>query len=145
MCGLAAADHAEYHPDAALALIVAAACPVGESGTDGSSLGGAMKIGVSRASRTYGIYGVEQIEERFNCSYELNPAFEGALEAAGLSVVGRGEQGQVRIVELSNHRFFVATLFQPQLSSAPGASHPLILAFLRASRALPGARRTSAA
>jgi CTP synthase (UTP-ammonia lyase) len=41
----------------------------------------------------------------------------------------------VRVVELTRHRFFVATLFVPQLSSRPEASHPLITAFLRAARA----------
>jgi CTP synthase (UTP-ammonia lyase) len=35
-------------------------------------------------------------------------------------------------MELMNHRFFVATLFLPQLSSSPATPHPLIMAYLRA-------------
>jgi hypothetical protein len=35
-------------------------------------------------------------------------------------------------VELPSHRFFVATLFVPQTSSAPDAPHPLIGAYLAA-------------
>jgi CTP synthase (UTP-ammonia lyase) len=41
----------------------------------------------------------------------------------------------VRVVELTDHRFFVATLFVPQLSSRPDAPHPLITALLKAARA----------
>ncbi len=42
------------------------------------------------------------------------------------------EQGEVRIVELRDHPFFVATLFLPQVTSSAGEPHPLIAAFLRA-------------
>lgn len=46
--------------------------------------------------------------------------------------MARGAQNEIRAVELPNHRFFIATLFQPQLSSKPGTPHPLIVQFLRA-------------
>jgi CTP synthase (UTP-ammonia lyase) len=46
--------------------------------------------------------------------------------------VARGENGDVRAIESSKHRFFIATLFQPQLSSEPGKPHPIIVEFLRA-------------
>jgi CTP synthase (UTP-ammonia lyase) len=35
-------------------------------------------------------------------------------------------------VELAGHHFFLATLFQPQLSSSPQKPHPLLTAFVRA-------------
>jgi CTP synthase (UTP-ammonia lyase) len=38
-------------------------------------------------------------------------------------------------MELSDHPFFVATLFLPQLRSEPRAPHPLVLAYLAAARA----------
>jgi CTP synthase (UTP-ammonia lyase) len=64
-------------------------------------------------------------------------------------VSARGTHGEPRAVELAHHRFFLATLFQPQLSSRPDAPHPIWLAFLRAamrfktarSRRLPGRGR----
>jgi CTP synthase (UTP-ammonia lyase) len=40
--------------------------------------------------------------------------------------------GEVRLVELSDHPFYVGTLYQPQLSSTPDSPHPLIVAYLRA-------------
>jgi len=70
----------------------------------------------------------------------MNPAFRGPLEAAGLRVTGEGECGEVRVVELLTLRFFLATLFLPQLSSSREGPHRVITAYLRAGRA---SRRTS--
>lgn len=39
------------------------------------------------------------------------------------------EEGETRIVELDGHPFFIATLFQPELSALSGIKHPLIAAF----------------
>lgn len=89
-----------------------------------------MKITVAPGSLAFRLYGKPEIEERFNCSYELNPNFETAIGIRGLRVAGRGERNEARIVELADHRFFIATLFQPQLASAPSAPHPLVTAFL---------------
>jgi CTP synthase (UTP-ammonia lyase) len=50
-----------------------------------------------------------------------------------MKVSAVGHQGETRAVELATHPFFVATLFQPQLTSkATGQPHPLIRAFLEA-------------
>jgi CTP synthase (UTP-ammonia lyase) len=46
------------------------------------------------------------------------------------------EQGEVRAVELPEHPFFLATLFQPERSALAGnRPHPLIAAFVEAARA----------
>jgi CTP synthase (UTP-ammonia lyase) len=142
VCGLAEAGHVEYHPDAALPLIVPVTCPAEGWTGDGPKLSGGMTIGIASDSRVSRIYGQQRIKEGFNCSYELNPAFEEVLEARGLRVVGRGERNEARIVELADHRFFIATLFQPQLASAPGAPHPLIAAYLKAVQAFRKERKT---
>jgi len=44
------------------------------------------------------------------------------------------EQQQVRAIELVDGRFWLATLFQPELSSPPGRPHPVIAAFVAAAR-----------
>ena len=79
------------------------------------------------------IYGRDEVAERYFCNYEVNPAYRGALERAGLTLSGFSENDDVRVAELPTHPFFIATLFQPQLSSEVGNPHPLILAFLEAS------------
>ena len=50
-------------------------------------------------------------------------------------MTGVDENGEVRVVELHTHPFFLATLFLPQLSSSPAAPHPLFVAFVEAAAA----------
>ena len=52
------------------------------------------------------------------------------LRFAGLSPDG----GLVEIIELSDHPFFVATQFHPELKSRPTRPHPLFAAFIGAAR-----------
>jgi CTP synthase (UTP-ammonia lyase) len=51
---------------------------------------------------------------------------------AGFPIVARGAQGEVRAIESPTNRFYIATLFQPQLSSKPNKPHPLVIAFVQA-------------
>ena len=83
----------------------------------------------TRAGRAYG---QEEAVEQYRCSYSLNPRYQKAILSGGLRVAGEGPGGEARIVELPAHRFFVATLFLPQLSSTLDKAHPLIVAYLRA-------------
>ena len=69
--------------------------------------------------------------EQFRCHFGLNPRYRELFASGPLKLVGFDRHGDGRIVELANHRFFVATLFLPQLSSQPGAPHPLVIAYLR--------------
>ncbi len=55
------------------------------------------------------------------------------LVAAGLVVSATAPDAGVEAVELPDHPFYVATLFQPQVgSSETGALHPLITALIAA-------------
>jgi CTP synthase (UTP-ammonia lyase) len=87
----------------------------------------------SLARRSYGAGGAT---ERYYCNFGLNPEYTDVLTSGGLRVSGVDQDGEVRIVELPGHRFFLATLFVPQTSSAPGAPHPLVTALLAAATAL---------
>jgi len=70
--------------------------------------------------------------EEFFCNFEVNPDFEWISMEAGFPIVARGPQGEIRAIESPTHRFYIATLFQPQLSSQPGKPHPLVMAFVQA-------------
>ena len=83
-------------------------------------------------SQSYQAYGSEEVREQFRCNYGLNPQFQHIIETRGLKITGFDLEGEVRIVELTDHPFYVATLYLPQLSSKPDGPHPLIIAFLRA-------------
>jgi len=92
-------------------------------------------------------YGSQETAEEFRCNFGLSPEYREQVEKGGLQVTGLDENGEVRIVELRGHPFFVATLFLPQLLSQPGGPHPLFLAFLKAAAAFrpPHASRIGAA
>jgi CTP synthase (UTP-ammonia lyase) len=66
------------------------------------------------------------------CSLEANAAFAARWEAAGLRVSARGQDGEMRAFELPSRRFFLATLFRPQLLSSFQEPHPIVLGFLSA-------------
>jgi CTP synthase (UTP-ammonia lyase) len=77
-------------------------------------------------------YGKEIVEEEFFCNYEVNPEFEWMAMEAGFPIVARGSKEECRAIESPAHLFFIATLFQPQLSSRHDNPHPLIIAFAQA-------------
>jgi CTP synthase (UTP-ammonia lyase) len=83
-------------------------------------------------TRAAAFYRVATATEDYYCNYGVNPAYRRQLEAGGLSVSGVGADGEIRIVELPHHRFFVATLFLPQTRSAAARPHPLLAAFAAA-------------
>jgi CTP synthase (UTP-ammonia lyase) len=90
------------------------------------------KIKIFTNSLVYKAYGRDEITEQFTCSYGLNPKFLDIIGKGQLKVAGADLDGEVRVVEVSDHPFYVGTLYQPQLSSTPDSPHPLIVAYLRA-------------
>jgi CTP synthase (UTP-ammonia lyase) len=83
----------------------------------------------TRAAR---LYGVEAATEDYYCNYGVNPDYRPRLERGGLRVSGLGEDGEIRIVELPEHPFFVATLFLPQARSTRTNPHPLLQGYAAA-------------
>ncbi|MFH1135686.1 MAG: hypothetical protein V1816_06335 [Pseudomonadota bacterium] len=83
----------------------------------------------SRAAR---LYGVPEALEGFACNYGINPKYSGELESGPLVVSGTDASGAPRVIELADGPFYLATLFLPQKSSAPGRPHPVIVGFLQA-------------
>jgi CTP synthase (UTP-ammonia lyase) len=111
---------------------VLVSCPVDNRPEGKPRLWGKLKIKVSPGTLAFRIYQQPEVKEAFNCNYELNPAFRETLESSGLRVSGVSEDGATRIVELPNQCFFIATGFQPQLTSEVTHPHPMVIAFLEA-------------
>lgn len=135
--GLADADSAEHGGPSSNLLITAVACPMPDRSAGAPSLHAAARIHLRQGTRAREIYGCDAVSERYFCNYEVNPAYREALESAGLCLSGFSENGDIRVAELPGHPFFIATLFQPQLSSEAGQPHPLIRAFVQASGGCP--------
>lgn len=123
--GLNDVQHAEYNPDAPNLIITALSC---------SLVGETRKIFISKNSRTYTFYNKTEVNERFTCNFGLNPGYRKLIDESGFKVVGTDENDEARILELPQNRFFIATLFQPQLSSLPANPHKLIVAYLTCSK-----------
>ena len=81
------------------------------------------------------LYGIERVVENTSCSYGLSPEVQHIAGEHGMRVAATDATGEVRAIERIDHPFFVGTLYQPQLRSVPGASHPVFLGLLDAAHA----------
>lgn len=132
--GVTDADSAENNSGSQHIVIYPVACAVPSRAADAPKLSGTVpEIRLRPGSYLQSFYGQETVAEEFFCNFEVNPEYEWAAIEAGFPVVARGTQNEVRAIESPSHRFFVATLYQPQLSSSKERPHPLISAFVQAS------------
>ena len=107
-----------------------------------SLIGEQQEINIRSGSLVSRIYGREKIVESYNCIYSLNEAYRINFEESDLQLVGTNKDGDVRIIELPEHRFFIATLFQPQLNQSHSFPHPLVTSFLKSSGGIDRAKKT---
>jgi CTP synthase (UTP-ammonia lyase) len=133
VCGLTGVMNAETAPDAEELLIVSLEC---------SLKGHEEAVMVVPGTLAAKISGPGRRTERYHCDYGLNTDYLEALTAGGLRFSGFDDAGQVRIVELPGHPFFMGTLFQPELQGDGTHPHPVIVAF--AAAALEHARTATA-
>lgn len=129
--GLKDADSAENNSGSKNIIITPVACAIANGGKLKLS-GPVPEIRLRPGSYLQSFYRQDTVTEEFFCNFEVNKEYEWAAIEAGFPVVARGSKGEIRAIESPTHRFFVATLFQPQLSSKPGKPHPLIMAFVQA-------------
>ena len=87
----------------------------------------------SRISKRWRVYGAPVIGERHRHRYEVNNNYLEALQAQGLVVAGRSEDGElVEMIELRDHPWFLACQFHPEFTSSPRRGHPLFSGFVEA-------------
>ena len=127
------ADHAEYGADPETALITPAHCEVPEPGAP--HISGKQRVRLTPGSLAASLYGAVEALEEFRCSNELNRRYQPLFEQSELRVVGLGDEGEARVVELGGHQFFIGTLYLPQNAALVGEPHPLIDAFVRTAAA----------
>ncbi len=90
-----------------------------------SLVGQEQAVDIKPGTRAATLYRTARATEPYYCNYGLNPSYEVRLAAAGVVFSGRGPDGEVRIIELTGHPFFVATLFVPRSQSVDGGPHPI--------------------
>ncbi|WP_327676257.1 CTP synthase C-terminal region-related (seleno)protein [Kitasatospora sp. NBC_00458] len=123
VCGIGAAAHGESHPDEEERVIVPLTCSlVGHEGT----------VHITPGSLAERVLGTTRTLERYHCAYGLNDAYLERLRAHGLRFSGVDDSGELRILELPGHPFFLASLFQPELAGDGTQVHPMIRALAAA-------------
>lgn len=111
-----------------------------EERTDDSDLGGTMRLGaqpadVKSGTKAHEIYQSDVINERHRHRYEVNNNLLPQLKEAGLVVsCTSSEKELVEMIELKDHRWYVACQFHPEFRSTPRDGHPLFSAFIAAAK-----------
>jgi CTP synthase (UTP-ammonia lyase) len=123
--GLAEADHQKSNPKASMPLISPLGCGLA---------GVKARVRFMSGTHLRKAYGVPESIEQYYCSFGLNNRYRRLIEGGALCVSAVDDQNDVRAVELDGHPFFVATLFQPELSALEegAAANPLVKMFFTA-------------
>lgn len=121
--GWADAEHGETSPDASRSVLSPLTCSLVEAVDSIHLVPGSL---IARA------YETSEIREGYRCRYGVNPQFERELLTHELHAVGHDSAGDLRAIELQNHAFFVATLFQPERAALKGQLPSLVRAFVEA-------------
>lgn len=110
-----------------------------EKRSETSDKGGTMRLGaypciLSRDSKAFQAYKMNEISERHRHRYEFNNAYREKLTSKGLKISGQSPDGQlVEIIEIEDHPWFLGCQFHPEFKSRPTEPHPLFKAFIGAS------------
>ena len=102
--------------------------------------GGTMRLGaydctIKARTKTYSAYRSKKISERHRHRYEVNNRYKNRLEKAGMIISGVNDSlGVVETIEISDHPWFVAGQFHPELKSRVNKAHPLFRDFIKASK-----------
>ena len=102
-----------------------------------ADLGGTMRLGGQRCilkknSNSYKMYKKLEIIERHRHRYEVNPMFKEEMINKGLDVVGTSIDGKlVEMIEIPNHKWFLACQFHPEFTSNPRDGHPIFNSYIK--------------
>ncbi|GGM43103.1 CTP synthase [Promicromonospora citrea] len=137
--GWADASSTEFHPTSSHPVVATMAEQKAIVDGEGD-LGGTMRLGAYEASLTPGsvvatTYDAEKVSERHRHRYEVNNAYRGDLEDAGLRICGTSpDSSLVEFVELpaETHPYYVATQAHPEFKSRPTRAHPLFAGLIAA-------------
>ena len=131
--GLDGANSAEINPDTRYPVIDI--LPEKKNLTD---LGGTLRLGkypcvLNPESKSYELYGADEIWERHRHRYEVNNDYREALLSHGMIFAGTSPNNHiVEMIEIPDHPWFVAGQFHPEFKSRPNKPHPLVRGFVTA-------------
>ena len=100
------------------------------------NMGGTLRLGnfdctIEKNTLAYRDYKTTQIKERHRHRYEFNNQYKSLLESKGMVFSGVNEDANlVEIIEIPNHKHFIACQFHPEFKSRPNRPHPLFDSFI---------------
>jgi CTP synthase (UTP-ammonia lyase) len=124
VAGLFDANHAETAPGEKTLVIDRLTC---------SLVGQERAVTAVPGTRMYALCGSASFLGFHWCNFGIAAAYAERLAAHGLTISARADDAGVEAIELADHPFFMATLFQPQIGSVDGRRlHPVLQAFVAA-------------
>lgn len=136
VCGLKDAHTTEVNPktsDPVICTMPEQMVNIKEKKMGGSMRLGAYKCRLAKNSLSRHLYGRDLISERHRHRYEVNNDYRKILERNGLLMAGINPQRNlIEIIELPDHKFFIATQFHPEFKSRPLNPHPLFRGLIEA-------------
>jgi CTP synthase (UTP-ammonia lyase) len=124
VAGIVGAAHAECDPEAETRVVERLTC---------SLVAKERSVIAVPGTRLHALCGDAPFTGFHWCNYGVAPAYVESLQSHGLRVTATAEDAGVEAVELADHVFFVATLFQPQIGAGAARSlHPVIQGFIDA-------------
>ncbi|MCR4717964.1 MAG: CTP synthase [Lachnospiraceae bacterium] len=131
--GYSDANSAEFNPDTSHPVIHLMPDQENVENRGGTLRLGAYPCVLDKDSRSYMLYGSENISERHRHRYEVNNDFREDLESNGMKIVGKSPDDRiVEMIEISSHPFFVGTQAHPEFKSRPNRAHPLFRGLIKA-------------
>ena len=133
MAGLKEANSTEFNPETPHPVI-----DLMREQEEVVDYGGTMRLGAYDCHLQSGtlaekIYGTDIISERHRHRYEVNNFFREKLSESGLTFSGLSpDRKLVEMIELKNHRYFIASQFHPEFKSRPERPHPLFYGLVKA-------------
>ena len=135
VCGLSGANSTEFNKRTKYPVV-----DLMESQKAIKIKGGTMRLGayncsIKTGTKTFAAYRSKKISERHRHRYEVNNRYKKRLEKAGMVISGVNDDlGVVETIEISDHPWFVAGQFHPELKSRVNKAHPLFRDFIKASK-----------
>ncbi|MBO6134136.1 MAG: CTP synthase [Lachnospiraceae bacterium] len=127
------ADSVEFHPETQHPMIALMPEQTGVENLGGTLRLGAYRCILDKKSKSYKMYGSEDISERHRHRYEVNNDYREELKSHGMALVGLSPNGHiVEMCELSDNLFFVGTQAHPELKSRPNRPAPLFAGLIGA-------------
>ena len=135
VCGLSGANSTEFNKRTKYPVV-----DLMESQKAIKIKGGTMRLGayncsIKTGTKTFAAYRSKKISERHRHRYEVNNRYKKRLEKEGMVISGINDDlGVVETIEISDHPWFVAGQFHPELNSRVNKAHPLFRDFIKASK-----------